>query len=541
MTFPPIPTNLTAQTAPRTGPNPARRSAADRAGGLLAGMRIRKKLIFLHTTFSLVLAGVLMGVLRPAIDRVVEQAETHEVRLAIELAKAKLAAEPAATDIAARSRILSDLAATLGSGVTLRQVDPASPAASTLDPLAIAAARAQPGALVTFIDNTENAGLIINPTDGSAIIATARLEAARAGVVRLYIAALVALLTMYALIALALEVFVLPRHVYGPIRNLLNADAAARSGETAAEIIPASLIPADELGEIMRSRNQTVAALRQHEADLAHAMSQLELAASDLRKKNHLLEAAQRNLADADKLASLGVLSAGLAHELNTPLAVAKGLAEKLAHSPADGLNADESQLLVRVIGRLERLSESLLDFARVRPPSTSRVALRPLIDEAWTLVRLDREARRVTLDCDVDPAITIQCDADRMLQVLVNLLRNAADACAASPGEPRIEVRADATTLDHKSSVAIRISDTGPGISPEVMSRLFEPFATTKLDARGTGLGLAVSLGIIREHAGLLTARNHESRRGAVFEIVLPHNEIAAPATNQSSPAITL
>src|SRR6185436_11426017 len=149
------------------------------------------------------------------------------------------------------------------------------------------------------------------------------------------------------------------------------------------EIISDSLIPADELGEIMRSRNRTVTALRAHEAALAEALAELERVATDLKRKNHLLEAARRNLADADRLASLGMMSAGIAHELNTPLAVVKGLADKLNHSAEKRLDPAEAALMVRVVGRLERLGDSLLDFARARPPQTSPVELRAIVDEA--------------------------------------------------------------------------------------------------------------------------------------------------------------
>jgi signal transduction histidine kinase len=302
-----------------------------------------------------------------------------------------------------------------------------------------------------------------------------------------------------------------------------------QEGREAEALVAESEMPADELGEIMRSRNRSILALRQHERDLARALSELATAASDLKRKNHLLETAQRNLADADRLASLGIMSAGLAHEINTPLAVAKGLVEKLAARPDRGLDEAEAALLLRVVGRLERLSESLLDFARVRPPHASPERIAPLVDEAWTLVRLDREARQVELDNRVEASVTAHCDADRMVQVLVNLLRNAVDAI----GSGVIEVDATLASREGREWLSLTIADDGPGIDPEILGRLFEPFASTRLDSRGTGLGLAVSEGIIREHGGVLLARNRERRRGSVFEIVLPVG-LAAPVTNR-------
>jgi len=233
------------------------------------------------------------------------------------------------------------------------------------------------------------------------------------------------------------------------------------------------------------------------------------------------------------------MMSAGLAHELNTPLAVIKGLAEKLNADAAAGetrksLSSVEAALLVRVVGRLERLSESLLDFARARPPTSRSTVIRPLVDEACTLVRLDRESAAAVIANSVPEGLTAWCDGDRIVQVLVNLLRNAVDAIGSRTAKGRtgaagahIRVAAEESGATAVGGYQITITDNGPGIDPDVLPRLFQPFATTRLDSRGTGLGLATSEGIVREHGGVLLARNlltTESRvAGAVFEIVLP------------------
>ena len=273
---------------------------------------------------------------------------------------------------------------------------------------------------------------------------------------------------------------------------------------------------------------------------LNDALARLEDVAIELKRKNHLLETARRNIADQDRLASLGMMSAGIAHELNTPLAVLKGQVERLAENPVRGVSSTEAQLMLRVVERLERLSESLLDFARVRPPTRERVELSRVLDEAWTLVRLDREAIGVNLRTLAPKGQSVLADPDRLGQVFVNLLRNAADAM---DGEGTITVRAEPVERDGRRWVSIRVQDEGPGIAPDVLSRLFEPFVSTRLDARGTGLGLAVSEGIIREHGGVILARNlaHEPdaapgqgadatlrRPGAEFEIVLPDEDDA-------------
>ncbi|MFN9976058.1 MAG: sensor histidine kinase, partial [Phycisphaerae bacterium] len=170
----------------------------------------------------------------------------------------------------------------------------------------------------------------------------------------------------------------------------------------------------------------------------------------------------------------------------------------------------------------------------------------------AATLVRLDRSIRMPALENRVPPTLQTVCDPDRMTQVLVNLIRNAADAMssgATTAGRtPLITITADEADKDGQRWVSLRITDNGPGISAAILSRLFEPFASTRLDSRGTGLGLAVAEGIVREHGGVLLARNlvgtDQAPTGAEFEILLPQSlahvlpvEYAPASPNAASP----
>jgi signal transduction histidine kinase len=283
----------------------------------------------------------------------------------------------------------------------------------------------------------------------------------------------------------------------------------------------------------MRSRNETVRALRSHEAALGHALARIEEAATELKAKNHLLETARRNLADADRLASIGMMSAGIAHELNTPLSVLKGIAEQIHHKPAAGVEPARAELMLRVVQRLERLSEGLLDFARVRPPETQSAPLRNLAEEAITLVGLDRgksAGGAVNLVNRVPEGLSAECDADRIVQVLVNVVRNSVDALTESGrASGEVVVEGEEREREGRRWAVLWIRDNGPGIAPEVMSRLFEPFVSTRLDSQGSGLGLAVAEGIVRQHGGVLLARNISAEGaaasvlGAEFEIVLP------------------
>lgn len=518
--------------------------------GLLAGMRIRKKLVFLHTVFTLLLAAALLVVVRPAVIEVVQRAELDKSVTLLDLViTAEGAGAAGARGATLPPTFPPTLPATLTDAAALRA---GAAAELGLDPRAVAMLNASPGrsqivnssvfgpCAAAFIPARGPAA----PGDEQYRVLQARIAEARDAVGRLYLLVVLAVVAVYFLVAAALEVFVLPQNLYAPIRRLLEADEASRDGRRADELVAGHAIPDDELGEIMRSRNSTIQKLRSQESQLAEALATIESAANDLKRKNHLLETARRNLADADRLVSLGMMSAGIAHELNTPLAVLKGLVEKLNADPRAGMDPAQAALMRRVVGRIERLGEGLLDFARVRPPHSAPANVHDLAREAIDLVRLDRDASGIELVNASPRGLVVECDADRIVQVLVNLARNAVDSIATgarqdgrgggdgasddprgTPSRPRVVIDARGAPLDGVGQVVVTVTDDGPGIDPAVLPRLFEPFVSTRLDSRGTGLGLAVSEGIIREHGGVLLARNRTERgeRGAVFEIMLP------------------
>lgn len=500
----------------RARPAGAVTPAFDRPRGLLASMRIRKKLIFLHSLFSLLLASTLLVAVRPAVERAVGDAEAA-------LAGKAALAVAAGEEIPGAMREL----------VTVRRVDAGE--AGLVEGAEPVPVEGEPGWTWRGVSSGDGAVLV-----------GAHLGSARRATLAVYALVIVSLVAVYGLIAVALEVFVLPRHVYGPIRALLDADHAVRTGDTAGELVPEAAMPADEMGEIMRSRNEAIRGLREQGAALARALDELETVAADLKRKNHLLENTKRNLEGADRLMSLGMMSAGIAHELNTPLAVAKGMAEKLLASEDTSLSGSEAALLGRVIGRLERLSEGLLDFARAREPAYAEASLAEIVDEAITLVRLDRETSGITIGHAVPADLRLECDADRMVQVFVNVIRNGVDAIGpgrgggggsgggSGPGAT-IEVTAEVEQRDGAGWVTVLVRDSGPGIEADVLASMFDPFVSTRLDSTGTGLGLAVAEGIVREHAGTIIARNRRDARGAVFEIVLPREAAGGGAAGVS------
>jgi signal transduction histidine kinase len=309
---------------------------------------------------------------------------------------------------------------------------------------------------------------------------------------------IIVLAAIYVLAVLLLEVAIMPLYVYRPLRLMLNADRATQQGDRENEIIDERLIPGDEIGQIMRSRNATILQLRKHEEALEEALRKLEA---------------------QDRLVSLGLLSASVAHELNTPLTVLQGSIEKLSETTADTAALERLQRMLRVTQRLRKISEGLVDFARVRKQKMEPVPMRPLIDEAWSLVAIDDKAAEATFRNQVTANHTVNGNPDRLIQVFVNLLRNA---LYAIPSGGTIEVRSKKLIRNGLPWIAVKVEDDGPGIPPEVLPEIFEAFVSTRLDARGTGLGLTVTEGIVHQHGGTISAGNRTGG-GACLEVILP------------------
>jgi signal transduction histidine kinase len=321
-----------------------------------------------------------------------------------------------------------------------------------------------------------------------------------------------ALAVVYILAVLLLELVIMPTYVYRPMRLMLEADKATRTGDTEHELIDPALIPGDEIGQIMRSRNASIAELRKRESELAEALA-------DLRRKNELLETAKKSLVDHDRLVSLGMLSASVTHELNTPLAVLHGSIEKLMETVEEPAAQQRLARMMRVTERLRKISESLLDFARARKQPMEPVELRRIVAEAWLLVSIDEKASAVTLRDETSPGDLVIGNADRLVQVFVNLLRNALHAVKSSG---TIVVHSQPFTSGGRPWIAVDVDDDGPGIPEDVLPQIFEAFVTSRLDAKGTGLGLTVAEGIVQQHGGTIEASNRPGG-GARIEVRLP------------------
>jgi two-component system, NtrC family, sensor kinase len=222
-------------------------------------------------------------------------------------------------------------------------------------------------------------------------------------------------------------------------------------------------------------------------------------------------------MVQTEKLTSLGLLAAGVAHEVNTPLAVISNYAQMLAKQmPVDDPRQKTVDRIVKQTFRASEIVNNLLNFSRTGGTESVEIDLNAVLDETLTLVQHPFKTARVTVVKNYSENLPpVLGSTTRLQQVFLNLLMNARDAM---PTGGMVEVRTEA----HNGSVEIEVSDTGAGIPPEHLHRIFDPFFTTKSTGRGTGLGLSVSYGIIKEHAGKVDVRSAPGK-GTSFRLEFP------------------
>ena len=221
------------------------------------------------------------------------------------------------------------------------------------------------------------------------------------------------------------------------------------------------------------------------------------------------LSAREGRLVQAERMAAIGQLAAGVAHEMNNPIGIIRGyLRTMTAHDDPETL-AEELQILDEEAAACQRIAEDLLAYARVSALQQRPVNLPEFLGEA--IHRLDAMLDTV-VELHAEP-VTIEADPARLRQVLANLLRNAA---AASPGDQPLRVEAGPTA----TGAVLRVLDRGPGVAPEDRTRVFEPFYSKR--SGGSGLGLAVCQGLIGAHGGTIEV-HPRPEGGAIFEIHLP------------------
>ena len=271
------------------------------------------------------------------------------------------------------------------------------------------------------------------------------------------------------------------------------------------------------------------------EVSLGYAVASLLLAALSFVTVRQLLgqkAAAEREkdwsteqLLQSQKLASIGELSAGIAHEINNPLAIIRQEAEWLLHlfkkesPPEAGEIRNCLTEVVHQVDRAREITHNLLNFARRQQPVVQAVDLNRLVEDMAMLVAKEAQHNNISIVKQLQPDLpSINSDAPLLRQVILNLLNNAIQAVGQG-GTVTVTTR-----VTDANQVMFQVDDTGPGISKEILAQIFDPFFTTKPQGKGTGLGLSICHGIIERLGGKISASSIEGR-GASFIVKLPHD----------------
>ncbi len=359
---------------------------------------------------------------------------------------------------------------------------------------------------------------------------------------------------LFTCVPVAFGYSLLARTVVKPIARLVAVTERMGQGELAARAGEAD-VSGNEIGRLAWSFNSMAARVERDQRVL-------EAQLAELAAMNRELARAQEERVRAEKLAMVGRLSAGVAHEIGNPLGAIQGFTELLLDAERSGSQAvlgaaERADLLARIereARRIRAIVEGLLRFARTPAAADTACQIDHVVEETVELLR----AQGVLRDVEVSTALAAQghavaIDSHGLQQMLVNLCLNAVDAmdgrgrlaietdaCAAcdraqrrvatTHARPWVDVVAprDDGRLDREASgVSIRVSDTGRGIEPELLPRIFEPFVTTKDVGKGTGLGLAIVLGMVENVGGGIAVRTSSS--GTAIEVWLPLASSAA------------
>ncbi|MCX5905740.1 MAG: cache domain-containing protein, partial [Deltaproteobacteria bacterium] len=298
-----------------------------------------------------------------------------------------------------------------------------------------------------------------------------------------------------------------------PLREMVWATRKIAEGDLSLEL---SISSKDEIGQLAESFNHMLVRLKQARQELEEYGRTLE---EKVERRSQELKGMQAQLMQAEKLASLGRLASGMAHEINGPITGILTFSHLLMRKLKDNPELQrELEHIAKETTRVSTIVRSLMDFARESKPQKRPCHINPLVLHTLSLVERQAVFQNIIIRQNLDPQIPIiLVDGNQIQQVFMNILLNAADAM---PGGGTLTVTSQLDPTD--SFVQIRFADTGCGIAEENLNRIFDPFFTTKADKKGTGLGLAVSYGIIDRHRGQIEVQSEEGK-GTTFIIQLP------------------
>ncbi|MCL4707178.1 HAMP domain-containing protein [bacterium] len=317
-------------------------------------------------------------------------------------------------------------------------------------------------------------------------------------------------------------VFFSRRFVDRPIRELIDGTRAVSAMQLDK---PIEINSSEELGELANSFNLMRERLQQARAETHRFTQELE-AKSEERAKQ--LQIAHQKLLQSDRLASLGQLSASVAHEINNPLSGVLNLSKLMQRILTDdGVPASRVQEFRRYLSqvinetaRVGRIVSDLLAFSRRSKPQSKRTDLNEIVRNTISLLSHKLKLSNVEVEENLAPDLpAVRCDSSQMQQVVINLVMNGAEATQPR-SQGKVIVRTSARP-EEKIAV-LEVEDNGEGIPPEFLSKIFDPFFTTKGEGKGVGLGLSVVYGIVEAHGGELEV-NSSLGKGTVFTVTLP------------------
>ncbi len=332
--------------------------------------------------------------------------------------------------------------------------------------------------------------------------------------------------------------WLLHRMIYLPLGDLEKGARRLASGNFDS---PIPVRGDDEFGSLAKSTNAMMVSVKKSHAELEGWVEKLE---EKVKERTAELRLAEAEVARGEKLASIGQLAAGIAHELNNPLTGVLTFTTLLRKKMPDGsADAEDLDLVIRETKRCASIIRRLLDFAREKTPEKAQVNINQLVDETVRFVERSAALQQIEIVMELDADLPrLSVDGDLIKQVLMNILVNAQQAIE---GRGRITVRSRllaarrlAGASEASPVVEIEIADSGCGIPTANLQRIFDPFFTSKEVGKGTGLGLSVSYGIVRSHGGEIEVESTVGE-GSTFRILLPARLPAAETARTLSESI--
>jgi two-component system NtrC family sensor kinase len=314
-------------------------------------------------------------------------------------------------------------------------------------------------------------------------------------------------------VLLLVVLYFLTMRITRPLQRMVVATQEIAKGDLSHKVHVAS---SDEIGALASSFNQMTDHLREANEKLMEWGRTLE---GKVEERTQELREIQSHLLQSEKLASIGKLAAGIAHEINNPLGAVLLYSHLILEDTPQGQAHHENlKKIIRETQRCKDIVTGLLDFARPKEPQRQPTDMHELLDRCLAFTEQQALFQNIKVEKDYGPGLPrIVADAGQLQQVFMNIILNAAEAM---DGTGILTLR---TSYDgSRDEVAVAIADTGHGINEEDKGRLFEPFFTTKDVGKGTGLGLAISYGIIQRHHGTIEVQS-EVGQGATFTIRLP------------------